>query len=129
IARRIFRTARRMGLRTVAVYADADAHEPFVREADTAFRLGAAPARDSYLAVDRILTAARESAADLVHPGYGFLSEDARFAEAVLAAGRSSVGPPPAVLRLPGPKAESKRSGRAANVPALLRYDDAEHRD
>ncbi|TMD60793.1 MAG: ATP-grasp domain-containing protein [Chloroflexi bacterium] len=129
IARRIFRTARRMGLRTVAVYSDADAHEPFVREADAAFRLGAAPARDSYLAVDRILTAARESAADLLHPGYGFLSEDARFAEAVIAAGCSFVGPPPAVLRLLGSKAESKRSARRAKVPVLAGYEDDDQRD
>ena len=68
-----------MGLRTVAVYSDADAREPFVGEADVAVRIGPAPARDSYLAIDRIVAAARETGASLVHPGYGFLAEDGRF--------------------------------------------------
>ena len=90
IARRVFRTAKRMGLRTVAVYSDADATAPFVREADTAVRIGAAPARDSYLNAGSILAAARESDARLIHPGYGFLSERAEFAEAV-ASDRKSV--------------------------------------
>ena len=129
IARRVFRTAERMGLRTVAVYSDADAHEPFVSDADVAVRIGPAPARDSYLAVERIVAVARESGADLVHPGYGFLAEDARFAEAVIAAGLTFVGPPPAVLRLLGSKAESKRSARRAKVPVLEGYEDEDQRD
>src|SRR6476646_9522078 len=87
IARRVFRTAKRMGLRTVAAYSDADADAPFVREADAAIRIGPAPARDSYLNVASVVAAARESDAALIHPGYGFLSEQAAFAEAVAAAG------------------------------------------
>ena len=75
IARRIFRTARRINMRTVAVYSDADENEPFVREADVAARLGPAPAADSYLDIQRVIAAARENGADLVHPGYGFLAE------------------------------------------------------
>ena len=129
IARRVFRTARRMGLRTIAVYSDADAHEPFVREADQALRIGPAPASESYLAVDRIIAAARESEAELIHPGYGFLAEDPRFADAVQEAGRVFVGPPPAVLRLLGSKAESKRSARRAKVPVLDGYDDPDQSD
>src|SRR5450830_978641 len=87
IARRIIRTARRLGLRTVAVYSDADRFAPHVREAATAVRLGPAPARDSYLAVAAVLAAARDSGAGAIHPGYGFLSENAGFARAVEAAG------------------------------------------
>src|SRR5207253_1818817 len=81
IARRIFRTAKRMGLRTVAVYSDADAGAPFVREADIAIRIGAAPARDSYLNIPSIVAAAREANATLIHPGYGFLSARAAFGD------------------------------------------------
>jgi acetyl/propionyl-CoA carboxylase alpha subunit len=129
IARRVFRTARRMGLRTVAVYSDADAREPFVGEADVAVRIGPAPARDSYLAIDRIVAAARETGASLVHPGYGFLAEDGRFADAVAAAGLTFVGPPAGVLRLLGSKAESKRGARRANVPVVEGYDDDDQSD
>ncbi|MDP3382568.1 MAG: biotin carboxylase N-terminal domain-containing protein, partial [Phenylobacterium sp.] len=96
IARRIFRTARQMGLATVAVYSDADVQAPHVREADQAVRLGPAAARESYLNVAAVLEAARVSGADAIHPGYGFLSENAEFAEAVMAAGFVWVGPPPA---------------------------------
>ena len=98
IARRILRTAKRMGLRTVAVYSDADAAAPFVREADSAVRIGPASPRDSYLNVASVVAAARESDARLVHPGYGFLSEQASFAEAVASAGMTFVGPSPSVL-------------------------------
>ncbi|HKW78934.1 MAG TPA: biotin carboxylase N-terminal domain-containing protein [Candidatus Limnocylindria bacterium] len=129
IARRIFRTARRMGFRTVAVFSDADAREPFAREADAAVRLGPPPARGSYLATDRILAAARETGATVIHPGYGFLAEEARFAEAARAAGLTFVGPPPAVLRLLGSKAESKRSARRANVPVLEGYEGEDQSD
>ena len=129
IARRVFRTARRLGFRTVAVHSDADAREPFVREADVAVRLGPAPARESYLATERIIAAARETGANLVHPGYGFLAEDARFAEAVAAAGLVFVGPPSAVLRLLGSKAESKRSARRAKVPVLEGYEGDDQSD
>ena len=95
IARRIIRTARRIGMRTVAVYSDADATLPFVREADAAVRIGPAPARESYLATDRIIAAGREGGAHLVHPGYGFLAERPEFATAVEAAGQRNAGPRP----------------------------------
>jgi len=129
IARRVFRTAKRMGLRTVAVYSDADASAPFVREADTAIRIGAAPARDSYLNVESILAAARESDARLIHPGYGFLSEQAGFAEATAAAGLTFVGPSPAVLRMLGDKAAAKAAAERAGVPVLPGYRGEDQAD
>jgi acetyl/propionyl-CoA carboxylase alpha subunit len=122
IARRIFRTARRMGMRTVAVYSDADAGLPFVREADIAIRIGPAPASESYLAIDRVIAAARDAEADLVHPGYGFLSERPEFASAVDAAGMRFVGPPPRVLQSLGDKAEAKAIAERAKVPVLPGY-------
>jgi len=122
IARRIFRTARRMGLRTVAVYSDADAGLPFVREADAAIRIGPAPAAESYLAIDRVIAAAREAKAELIHPGYGFLSERPEFASAVDAAGMRFVGPPPKVLQSLGDKAEAKAIAERAKVPVLPGY-------
>jgi len=122
IARRIIRTARRMGMRTVAVYSDADATLPFVREADAAVRIGPAPARESYLATDRIIAAARESGAHLVHPGYGFLAERPEFAIAVEAAGLRFVGPPASVLAALGDKAVAKAIAERAKVPVLPGY-------
>ena len=122
IARRVFRTARRMGLRTVAVYSDVDAQAPFVSEADAAIRIGPAAARESYLNIASIIDAARESGADLIHPGYGFLSERAEFAEAVAAAGRTFVGPSPGVLRVLGDKAQAKAAAERAGVPVLPGY-------
>ncbi|MEK6207958.1 MAG: biotin carboxylase N-terminal domain-containing protein [Chloroflexota bacterium] len=122
IARRIFRTARRMGMRTVAVYSDADAGLPFVREADAAVRIGPAPASESYLAIDRMIAAARETKADLVHPGYGFLAERPEFASAVDAAGMRFVGPPPSVLKSLGDKAEAKAIAERAKVPVVPGY-------
>jgi acetyl/propionyl-CoA carboxylase alpha subunit len=122
IARRIFRTACRMGLRTVAVYSDADAGLPFVREADVAIRIGPAPAAESYLAIDRVIAAAREAKAELIHPGYGFLSERPQFASAVDAAGMRFVGPPPRVLQSLGDKAEAKAIAERAKVPVLAGY-------
>ena len=97
IARRILRTAKRLGIRTIAVHSDADAAAPFVREADVAVSIGAAPARESYLLPERIIAAARNTGAEAIHPGYGFLSENAEFAETVEAAGLIWVGlhPPP----------------------------------
>jgi 3-methylcrotonyl-CoA carboxylase alpha subunit len=129
IARRIFRTARRMGVRTVAVYSDADSNLPFVREADTAVRLGPAPASESYLAIDRVIAAAREAKAELIHPGYGFLSERPEFASAVDAAGMRFVGPPPRVLASLGDKAEAKAIAERAKVPALPGYRGEDQSD
>ncbi|WP_300577436.1 acetyl/propionyl/methylcrotonyl-CoA carboxylase subunit alpha [Phenylobacterium sp.] len=122
IARRIFRTARRMGLATVAVYSDADAQAPHVREADQAVRLGPAAAQESYLSVERVLEAARTSGADAVHPGYGFLSENADFAEAVMAAGLTWVGPPPSAIRAMGLKDAAKALMIQAGVPVTPGY-------
>src|SRR5206468_436107 len=122
IARRIFRTARRMGLRTVAIYSDADAALPFVREADIAIRIGPAPATESYLAIDRVIAAAREAKADLVHPGYGFLAERPEFASAVDAAGMRFVGPPPSVLKSLGDKGEAKTIAERVKVPVVPGY-------
>lgn len=93
IARRILRTAHEMGIATVAVHSDADAHAPFVREAGEAVNIGPAPARESYLKADVILEAARKTGADAIHPGYGFLSENAAFARACGEAGILFVGP------------------------------------
>ena len=96
IARRVIRTAKRLGVRTVAVYSEADAQAAHVREADAAVLIGPASARESYLVAEKILAAAKETGAEAIHPGYGFLSENAEFAEAVVAAGLTWVGPPPA---------------------------------
>ena len=115
-----------MGLRTIAVYSDADAGLPFVGEADLALRIGPAPARESYLDVERIVAAARESKADLVHPGYGFLAEDPRLANALARAGIGFVGPPPEVLAALGDKARAKAIAGKAKAPLLpdARGDD-----
>ncbi len=129
IARRIFRTAKRLGLRTIAVFSDADGGAPFVREADAAIRIGPAPARGSYLSVQAILAAAQETGADLVHPGYGFLAEDARFARAVSEAGLCFVGPPAQVLAALGDKARAKGIADEAGVPVLPGYRGDDQRD
>src|SRR4051812_49950910 len=102
IALRVMRTCRAMGIATVAVYSDADAHAPFVRFADEAVRIGPPPARESYLVINAILDAARMTGADAIHPGYGFLSENARFAEAVSEAGPVVCGAAPRALPPPG---------------------------
>jgi acetyl/propionyl-CoA carboxylase alpha subunit len=129
IARRIFRTARRMNMRTVAVYSDADANEPFVREADVATRLGPAPAAESYLDIERVIAAAREAEAELVHPGYGFLAESPKFATAVREAGMRFVGPTAEVLASLGDKVQAKALAHRARVPVLPGYMDADQRD
>jgi acetyl-CoA carboxylase biotin carboxylase subunit len=119
IARRVVRACRHLGLGTVAVYSDADRDAPHVREADHAVALGPAPARDSYLDIERILDAARRSAADAVHPGYGFLSENWRFAEACARAGLTFVGPPTEAIRAMGDKTEARRLMALAGVPTV----------
>jgi geranyl-CoA carboxylase alpha subunit len=129
IALRIARTARRMGLRTVAVYSDADANARHAREMDAAVRLGGPAPRDSYLNIPALIAAARQAGADAVHPGYGFLAESADFAEAVLKAGLTWVGPPPAAIRAMGDKAEAKRLAHAARVPVLAGYDGTDQSD
>jgi 3-methylcrotonyl-CoA carboxylase alpha subunit len=122
IARRIIRTARRLGIRTVAVHSDVDAAMPFAREADEAVCIGTAAATDSYLRQDRILDAARTTGAEAIHPGYGFLSENAEFAEAVIAAGLVWVGAPPAAIRAMGLKDAAKQRMIAAGVPVTPGY-------
>ena len=119
IASRIMRTARRMGIRTVAVYSDADRGAPHAREADTAVRIGGAAPAESYLNIAAIIDAAKREGADAVHPGYGFLAENADFAEGVLDAGLTWVGPPPTAIRQMGDKAQAKRIARQAGVPTI----------
>ncbi|MFT3822152.1 MAG: biotin carboxylase N-terminal domain-containing protein [Rubrivivax sp.] len=122
IACRIQRTAQRLGYRTVAVFSDADAGAPHVLMADEAVRIGAAPAAASYLNIEALLDAARRTGADAVHPGYGFLSERADFAEACAAAGLVFIGPPPAAIRAMGDKALAKRRMLEAGVPCAPGY-------
>jgi acetyl-CoA/propionyl-CoA carboxylase biotin carboxyl carrier protein len=119
IAVRVLRAARAAGLRTVAVYSDADRTAPHVREADTAVRIGPAPAAESYLSVPALLAAAERTGAQAVHPGYGFLSERADFARACTDAGLVFVGPPAGVIELMGRKDEARRVAVAAGVPVL----------
>jgi acyl-CoA carboxylase subunit alpha len=119
IARRVMRTCRAMGIETVAVFSDADAGAPFVREADAAVALGGSAPGESYLRSDLVVEAARRSGADAVHPGYGFLAENASFAWAVQDAGLTWVGPSPAAIGKMGSKVEAKRLMREAGVPVL----------
>jgi 3-methylcrotonyl-CoA carboxylase alpha subunit len=123
IAVRIARAAREAGLVPLGVYSDADAHAYHLEFVDDAARLGPAPARESYLDVDRVIAAARELRADAVHPGYGFLSERAHFARAVAAAGMTFVGPPPSAIDAMGDKTEAKRRAREHGVPVVPGYD------
>ncbi|MCM2579495.1 acetyl-CoA carboxylase biotin carboxylase subunit [Streptomyces meridianus] len=117
IARRILRTARRLGIRGVAVYSDADASMPFVTEADTAVHLGGSAHAESYRNIDKVIAAARESGAQAVHPGYGFLSENAEFARAVQDAGLIWIGPDPEVIDLMGDKINARNVMERAGVP------------
>ncbi len=122
IALRVMRTCRRLGIRTVAVYSDADWGAPHVRAADASVRIGAGPAADSYLRGDAIVAAARSTGAEAVHPGYGFLAENASFADDVIAAGLAWIGPPPAAMRALGDKARAKALAEANHVPVLAGY-------
>ena len=119
IARRIIRGCRARGLGSIAVYSEADRDAAHVKDADRAVAIGPAPARDSYLDVGRIIAAARESGADAVHPGYGFLSENWRFAEACAQAGLTFIGPSPEAIRAMGDKNEARRRMAAAGVPIV----------
>ena len=129
IARRIIRTAKALGIRTIAVYSEADANLPFVAEAGEAVSIGPAPARESYLSQERILEAARRTGATAIHPGYGFLSENAEFAEAVENAGIIWVGAPPAAIRAMGLKDAAKQLMQAAGVPVTPGYMGADQSD
>src|SRR5436190_22793997 len=122
IACRIIKTARRMGIATVAVYSEADAEALHVREADEAVAIGPAPSADSYLRIDRITEACRRTGAAAVHPGYGFLSERPQFAEALAEAGIVFIGPTPEAIAAMGDKIESKRLAAAAGVATVPGY-------
>ena len=122
IARRIIRTCRKMGVRTVAVYSEADTHAPFVREADEAVLIGPAPASDSYLRGDRIIAAAVNAGVEAIHPGYGFLSENADFAEQCASAGIVFIGPTPDAIRAMALKGAAKALMTQAGVPVTPGY-------
>ena len=122
IACRVIRTARRLGIRTVAVYSDADAKALHVRMADEAVHIGPSPARESYLRGDKIIAAAKATGAEAIHPGYGFLSENADFAQAVIDAGLIWVGPKPASIRAMGLKDAAKKLMAEAGVPVTPGY-------
>ncbi|MFN0022294.1 MAG: acetyl/propionyl/methylcrotonyl-CoA carboxylase subunit alpha [Parvularculaceae bacterium] len=124
IAVRVMRTAKARGIATVAVFSDADAGALHVRAADEAIRIGPAEAAQSYLRIDKIIDAAKRSGADAIHPGYGFLSERAAFAEACDANGIIFIGPPASAIAAMGDKAESKRRMIAAGVPCIPGYQD-----
>ena len=123
IARRIIRTCRKMGISTVAVYSEADAGMPFVAEADEAVLLGPAPSSESYLRIDKILDAAALTNSDAIHPGYGFLAENAAFAEACAGANVIFIGPTPDSIRSMGSKREAKALVGKAGVPVIPGYD------
>jgi 3-methylcrotonyl-CoA carboxylase alpha subunit len=126
IACRIMRTARRLAIRTVAVYSDADAGALHVAMADEAYRIGPAPARESYLSIERVIAAARQSGAEAIHPGYGFLSENAEFADACAEAGIVFIGPPAAAIRAMGSKSAAKALMAKAGVPLVPGYHGVE---
>ncbi|MDP1957879.1 MAG: biotin carboxylase N-terminal domain-containing protein, partial [Rhodocyclaceae bacterium] len=122
IACRVIKTARRMGIRTVAVYSEADAGARHVRLADEAVCIGPAAARESYLVIDKIIAAAKSTGAQAIHPGYGFLSENEEFAEACAANGVVFIGPPVAAISAMGLKSESKKLMEQAGVPLTPGY-------
>ena len=122
IAVRVFRTCRRLGIVTVAVYSEADRHAVHMQAADQAVCIGPAPARESYLSIDALLAAAAATDADAIHPGYGFLSENAAFAAAVIGAGLTWIGPAPEAIRRLGSKIEAKKLARSAGVPTVPGY-------
>jgi propionyl-CoA carboxylase alpha chain len=131
IARRVIKTARRMGIATVAVYSDADARAPFVLDADEAVHIGPSPAAQSYLIADKIIAACKATGAEAVHPGYGFLSERTSFAEQLKAEGIAFIGPPVNAIAAMGDKIESKKLAMQAGVNVVPGFvgeiDDTEH--
>ncbi|QDH73911.1 biotin carboxylase N-terminal domain-containing protein [Brevundimonas sp. M20] len=129
IACRVFRTARAMGIRTIAVYSEADADALHVREADEAVLIGPAAARESYLVAEKVLQAAKDTGAEAIHPGYGFLSENADFAEAVMAAGIIWIGPKPDSIRAMGLKDAAKKLMIEAGVPVTPGYQGEDQSD
>ncbi len=129
IAVRIMRTLRAMGIGTVAVYSDADAGARHVREADVALRIGSAPARESYLSIDAVVRACQQSGAQAVHPGYGFLAENADFAQALADAGIVFIGPPVEAVRVMGDKIRAKQTVSKAGVPVVPGRTDAKMTD
>ncbi len=129
IARRIIRTAHEMGIATVAVYADGDAGAPFVREADQAIALGGRTSAESYLDIDKVIETAKRTGADAVHPGYGFLAENAAFAQAVMDAGMAWVGPSVEAISAMGDKLSAKRLMEDADVPTLPARELKSHDD
>ena len=129
IACRVIRTARKLGYATVAVFSDADRHAPHVQQADEAVHIGPSPAAESYLSVANLLEAARKTGADAVHPGYGFLSENAGFAQACMDAGLVFIGPPASAIEAMGNKAKAKRRMIAAGVPCAPGYLGDEQND
>lgn len=129
IACRIARTARELGIQSVAVFSDADAHARHVAACDEAVHIGAPPARDSYLVPEKILAAARQTGANAIHPGYGFLSENADFADTVMAAGLIWIGPPSSAIRAMGGKAQAKALMATAGVPLVPGYHGDDQSD
>ena len=135
IALRVMRTCKRMGIATVAIYSDADVRAPHVTEADVAIGIGGYTPRESYLVIEKVMAAAKESGADAIHPGYGFLSENAEFARAVAEAGMTFIGPTPEAIAMLGDKTAARDLAVASNVPispgsdgAVSSFDDARAR-
>ena len=127
IACRVMRTARKLGYRSVAVFSDADAQGPHVAQADEAVHIGPSPAAQSYLNIAAILDAATKTSADAIHPGYGFLSENAAFARACAEAGVVFIGPPADAIHAMGDKARAKRRMAEAGVNIEVLYSDHDH--
>lgn len=131
IACRVIKTAKKMGIKTVAIYSDADRNAMHVKMADEAVHIGPSPANQSYIVIDKVMAAIKQTGAEAVHPGYGFLSENAKFAEALEAAGVAFIGPPKGAILAMGDKITSKKLAQEANVSTVPGYmgliDDAEH--
>ena len=122
IACRVIKTARKMGIKTVAIYSDADKNALHVEMADEAIHIGPPPANQSYIVIDKVMAAIKESGAQAVHPGYGFLSENAKFAEALDAAGVAFIGPPQGAIESMGDKITSKKIAQDAGVSTVPGY-------